>query len=1004
MAKLKDDHIKWVLEMDAKGVQSELVTISAKSKELEADNRRLAAEYKEAAKQMKETREELAKLTKAGKEDSDQFRELEATLESVSAEMTDYKRKMVENNRVIEQNKKVADEMVRTLKVEDMTMEQLKKRAAELQKQFESTSKSTHPEAYAELEKQLNSVRGRISELDTGSKETEKSFSFFSSSATKGAAMFTAAIVVAKKGFNEFKDLMLSNKATGESFQAELDGISNALSYVQTAIANMDFSNFFDNVKEANRVGREMSIMLAELFERTNSFKLTSAVEKAEIEELKTQLRDVTLSEKERLEIGNQIIERTKTLAAEEKEIASQKAIATKELLRSQTQLTDAEMDYIVSNYNANRDAIQSANKIIELEQKRALFKNATNQTEVMMNAQATQALNDEINALKNSATFSEIAYVSMKKYSQANNELIKQYVDAAEQVLQIDINTNRELRRTETMMSRLTKSSNKDTSEQKERKELEKQKKALNEMLETLEAAHNKKMSGIRKEYIDGEIKSDSDYKRRLFAQEQAYYLLRETALEEFITETTKAEVKTDIDKKISESQDNRLKKEVEFQRNLEKIILNANPRERERREYEERLISVGLYDAAILKEKGESGEALLELTEEQKAALELLEKQHQGNIFKIGQEEENRKKAQSEKEFEEQFKARKDEMQLELNELMVRAQTLRGGESFDAEMAVHMQRLKMINEEIQARKNAGLEVSKQLEQVGRVETQLTGTIQKETAKRSATYNKYSTQLGTAMGEFLSGQKTALDAFGNAMLDILFDVLTQIINQKIIEATAVAIAEQAKAAAIASAMPDSVASFGVSGAVRTAAIGAIIMGALQAAKATLKGLIGKKSTSDNSSSSGSTSERVYSGGYAEGGHHGGYTGSGGKYDIKGHFSDGQPYHADEYIIPKEVLHRPDVVPIVRHLESIRRQNSNRNPLPEGFAEGGAHTDGQLSRDNDAIQLLQMIYPLLGRLSDVMEEVRDKKLELNYYEFERTQDIVERARSGARKR
>lgn len=1002
MAKLRDDQIQWILSLDAKGVQGELVNLSSSTKQLEADNRRLAVEYKEAAKQMKETREELAKLTRAGKEDSDQFRELEATLESVSAEMTDYKRKMVENNRVIEQNKKVADEMVRTLKVEDMTMEQLKKRAADLQKQFEATSKSTHPEAYAELEKQLNSVRGRISELDTGSKETEKSFSFFSSSAAKGAAIFTAAIVVAKKGFNEFKDLMLSNKATGESFQAELDGISNALSYVQTAIANMDFSNFFDNVKEANRVGREMSIILAELFERTNSFKLTSALDKAEIEELKTQLRDVTLTEKERLAIGNEIITRTKVLAAEEKEIASQKATATKELLRSQTQLTDAEMDYIVTNYNANRDAIQSANKIIELEQKRALFKNATNQTEVMMNAQATAALNEEINALKNSATFSEIAYVSMKKYSQANNELIKQYVDAAEQVLQIDINTNRELRRTETMMSRLTKSSNKDTSEQRERKELEKQKKALNQMLETLEATHHKKMSDIRKDYVEGEIKSESDYKLKLFAQEQAYYLLRETALEEFITDTTKAELKTDINKKIFESQDNRLKKEVEFQRNLEKIILNANPREKERRDYEERLISVGLFDAAILKEKGESGEALLKLTEEQREALELLEKQHKANLFKIEQEEANRKKAQSEKEFEEQFKTRKDELQLELNELMVQAQTLKG-DSYEAEMAVHMKRLQMISEEIEARKSAGLEVTKQLQSVGRIETQLTATIQKETAKRAATYNKYSTTLGTAMGDFLSGQKTALDAFGNAMLDILFDVLTQIVNQKIIEATAVAIAEQAKAAAIASAMPDSVATFGVSGAVRTAAIGAIIMGALQAAKATLKGLIGKKSSS-STSNTGSVGERVYSGGYAEGGHHGGYTGPGGKYDVKGHFSDGQPYHADEYIIPKFVLHKPGVPSIVRHLESIRRQDTNRNPLPEGFAEGGLHSDGQSSGDNDTIQFLQMMYPVLNELIVVLSEVRDKEFEINYYKFERAQTIVERARSGARKR
>lgn len=169
-------------------------------------------------------------------------------------------------------------------------------------------------------------------------------------------------------------------------------------------------------------------------------------------------------------------------------------------------------------------------------------------------------------------------------------------------------------------------------------------------------------------------------------------------------------------------------------------------------------------------------------------------------------------------------------------------------------------------------------------------------------------------------------------------------------------------------------------------------------------AKTALKGLIGKRKSPGGDSSPKPTGERVYKGGYAEGGYHGGYTGSGEKYDIRGHFPDGQPYHADEYIIPKEVLHRPDVVPVVRHLESIRRQTSNRNTLPEGFAEGGYHTNGDTNGESDATRLLQMMYPLLGRLSDVMEEVRDKELEINYYTFEKAKNKVDRAREGAKKR
>lgn len=108
--------------------------------------------------------------------------------------------------------------------------------------------------------------------------------------------------------------------------------------------------------------------------------------------------------------------------------------------------------------------------------------------------------------------------------------------------------------------------------------------------------------------------------------------------------------------------------------------------------------------------------------------------------------------------------------------------------------------------------------------------------------------YKEYGTQIGTALGQVLSGQEDMLSAFGGTMIDILFDVLSNIINQKIAEATAVAVAEQAKGAAIAAAQPDSVATFGATAAARTAVIGGLIMAALTTAKTALKGLITKNS------------------------------------------------------------------------------------------------------------------------------------------------------------
>lgn len=1009
MAKLNDDQIKWVLSLDAKGVQGELDSLSSRSIQLTNENKKLTAELKQVDKWLRDAEKDMLKYSQAGDTTSKSYQRAKESFEQFSTSAENLRQQIVANNKAIKEFDDTADQIIRTMRVEDMTMDQLKKRARELEIQLYKTSAAADPQAFSQLDSELKEVQNRIGELKNGGEETA---SMFSGTLVKGIAGVTIAIAAAKQAFRLFEDVMMSNRATGIEFKGTMDGVNNALDYFKASIANMDFTNFIDGLKEAYKVGREVSLMLEDIYDRSNSFRLTSAKEIAEIEELKTDLRDVNLSEKERIEIGTQIIERTKKLAEEEKKLHGDRLEAAKKLLVSQTNMTDAEIEYMTVNRNANEQNIQNIKKIKDLEGDLIVLKgqaetwdkysdNGPNRPRNKYYVNKLKETNDEIELYervikKQKETYGlsvpeqyEIASNAIDKYYKADKKMVDNYINARLDMEQVGIKTTRSLRMTQRTIDALTKKQTDknlggSTAEQRQRT-------ALNEFNKKMEITYQEDIAKIKKEYLEGDIKTEADYKRKLFASDQANYLLRKESLEEFLKTPLDKKVRSEIEKEIATLETKRLDQEIKYQAELEKIILNANPVAKEKRAYEERLSAAGLFGAE--KDK---------MTADQLEALELLEKQHYDNLDKIERDAKALKKAKSEKEFEEQFKTRKDELQLELNELMVQAQTLKG-DSYEAEMAVHMKRLQMINEEIAARKSAGLEVTKQLENVGRIETQLTATIQKETAKRAATYNKYSTTLGTAMGDFLSGQKTALDAFGNAMLDILFDVLTQIVNQKIIEATAVAIAEQAKAAAIASAMPDSVATFGVSGAVRTAAIGAIIMGALQAAKATLKGLIGKKSSS-STSNTGSVGERVYSGGYAEGGHHGGYTGPGGKYDVKGHFSDGQPYHADEYIIPKFVLHKPGVPSIVRHLESIRRQNSNKNPLPEGFAEGGLHTDGQSSGENDTIQFLQMMYPLLNELIVVLNEVRDKEFEINYYKFERAQAIVEKARSGARKR
>lgn len=154
---------------------------------------------------------------------------------------------------------------------------------------------------------------------------------------------------------------------------------------------------------------------------------------------------------------------------------------------------------------------------------------------------------------------------------------------------------------------------------------------------------------------------------------------------------------------------------------------------------------------------------------------------------------------------------------------------------------------KMKCLKEDQEAQKKAEKEKLRNATEAGKKQ-------QDEYKQRINTYKQYGEQVGTALGNILSGQENAMASFADSMIDIVFDVLGKIVEAEIIKATATATAAVARSSAEAFAMPDSVATFGASGAARAAILSGLIMGALAVAKTTLKGLIGGKNSSSNSS------------------------------------------------------------------------------------------------------------------------------------------------------
>lgn len=171
---------------------------------------------------------------------------------------------------------------------------------------------------------------------------------------------------------------------------------------------------------------------------------------------------------------------------------------------------------------------------------------------------------------------------------------------------------------------------------------------------------------------------------------------------------------------------------------------------------------------------------------------------------------------------------------------------------------------------------------------------------------KRVKTYQQYGNQIGSALGAVIAGQENAIQGFADTMIDIVFDVLRQIIEAEIIKTTATATGAVGRATAESMATPDSVLTFGASGATRAAVLTGLIMAALSTAKMALKGLISKKSDSSLSSSNSeqSTGERIAVPQHASG-----------KYDVIGK-EDNRTYHDIPYIgeAPTSIVRRPALI------------------------------------------------------------------------------------------
>ena len=237
------------------------------------------------------------------------------------------------------------------------------------------------------------------------------------------------------------KDTINSTQKLGDAWQAETAGWKSAYdSFTRSLASGEGWSTMLKNMTDAYEVGKKVAQILDEIFERQNSLNIVESEYAIEIAQLNQTMRDSSKTDDERIAAAERIIEINKIIAAQRVDIAQQQEDAYKDKLQQATKMTDAELEFFVAQYNANRDVIQQAQTYnAEMEQAnksldrwKSLYHMADEEVTESMAEDNIAAITAQIEKL-NTATSESIKQVAdlAARYDLSNDELILNYVNA---------------------------------------------------------------------------------------------------------------------------------------------------------------------------------------------------------------------------------------------------------------------------------------------------------------------------------------------------------------------------------------------------------------------------------------------------------------------------------------------------------------------------------------------------------------------------------------------
>ncbi len=227
MAKLTDDQLRFIIDIEANGAQGQINTLQAEISKLEKQNASFSSSLSKVNSEIAKQEKQLAKLEKAGKQNTDEYRKLSAATDQNRQKQAQLSTQMKQNQTVMDRNREKMAQFTASLKTSDMTMQQLRQRASQLQRQLDLTSKTASPETYRKLKTELDETRKAMSDL--GDKTSKMTSVLNIAKGTLfgllGANGIQAAIGAIRDGIGTITSFEAANASLAAVLGTTLDGV-----------------------------------------------------------------------------------------------------------------------------------------------------------------------------------------------------------------------------------------------------------------------------------------------------------------------------------------------------------------------------------------------------------------------------------------------------------------------------------------------------------------------------------------------------------------------------------------------------------------------------------------------------------------------------------------------------------------------------------------------------------------------------------------------------------